>query len=715
MNFFIDSILYSYAQIFFSNRRWFGAAALISTFILPELGLLALLGVIISNASASLLKFDTEKIKSGFYGFNGILFGAASLFFFELNLFLLLLIPIFIVITFIIAAVIEHYFAAAFNLPGLSLPFVISLFIFIIFLGNFPFIIPKQFAFIDYEFLKSFPQIVKTYFKSIAMILFQSSILSGIILTVAILFFSRVMFLLTIIGFITNYFVVQLIFPVYNEYILIISAFNSMLTAIALGGSLIIPSRRSVLFAILSIIIVVIFTGFFLKLLEGTNLPILVLPFNFVVLTALYSLKFRQEHTDLVLLYFYPGSPEENYYYHHNRKSRFEKAKYFITELPFFGEWFVSQGHNGKITHKDKWKDAWDFVIVNKELKEFDNKGLSLSDYYCYKLPVTAALDGEVVKVIDNIPENDVGDMNVKQNWGNTIILNHGEGLFSAVSHLHPESAKVKEGDKIRKGEIIALCGNSGRSPYPHIHFQFQATDKLGDKTYKFPFSHFIERKDENFRLRTFDFPDEGTNIQNIETHKIIKKAFTFKYGDTFKFEYYKNNNLIHEDWEVKIDIYNNYYIENNNGDKTYIYTGGKIFYCTNYIGEKDSALFYFYLSSVQVPLCYLPLLKWKDSYPLSKVVSNIYRYLSEFFLLFEQQIRADVSFTFTEKISTDKNYYINNQLTLKGKGIFSFYKKIMNSKLTVNPEGDIESFELSDEKNNLIKVKQVIQQENEL
>ncbi len=715
MTFFVDSILYSYAQIFFSNRRWFGLTALISTFIVPELGMMALLGVILSNAAASILKFDKEKIKSGFYGFNGILFGAASLFFFELNLFLLLIIPIFIIITFLIAAVIEHYFAVAFNLPGLSLPFVISLFIFIIFLSNFNFITPKQFSFIDYEILKSFPQIVKTYFKSFALILFQSSIISGIILALAVLFFSRVMFLLSIIGFVVNYFVIQLIFPVYNEYILILSAFNSMLTAIAIGGSLIIPSKKSVLFAVLSIVIVVIFTGFFLRLLDGTNLPILVLPFNFVVLTALYGLKFRQEHSDLVLLYFQPGSPEENFYYHHNRKSRFEKAKYFFAELPFFGEWYVSQGHNGEITHKEKWKDAWDFIVVNNEIKDFENKGNSLSDYYCYKLPVAATLDGEVVKVIDQIPDNDIGEMNVKQNWGNTIILNHGEGLYSAVSHLEPDSAKVKEGDKVKKGEILALCGNSGRSPYPHIHFQFQPTDKLGDKTYKFPFAHFIVRNENHYELRSFDYPDEKSFIKNIETHKIIKKAFTFKYGDSFQFEFKSGDNIINEWWEVKIDIMNNYYIENNNGDKAFIYSGGKIFYFTNYIGKKNSALFNFYLASIQVPLCYMPLLKWHDSYPLSKVISNIPRFLSEFLLLFNQQIKAYATLTFPEKLQGDKNYYISNELTFSGKGLFSFYKKKLKSKITINQDSAIELFELFEENNKVVEFKQIIQKENEL
>ena len=70
MQFFLDSTLYSYAQIFFSNRKWFGAAVLVASFSTPLLGLMALLGVLISNLVAYILKFDAEKIRSGFYGFN---------------------------------------------------------------------------------------------------------------------------------------------------------------------------------------------------------------------------------------------------------------------------------------------------------------------------------------------------------------------------------------------------------------------------------------------------------------------------------------------------------------------------------------------------------------------------------------------------------------------------------------------------------------------
>ena len=55
---FLKSILLSYSQILFSNRVWFGAIALLSTFIYPQLGAAGLIGGILTNTIAYILKYD---------------------------------------------------------------------------------------------------------------------------------------------------------------------------------------------------------------------------------------------------------------------------------------------------------------------------------------------------------------------------------------------------------------------------------------------------------------------------------------------------------------------------------------------------------------------------------------------------------------------------------------------------------------------------------
>ena len=53
---------------------------------------------------------------------------------------------------------------------------------------------------------------------------------------------------------------------------------------------------------------------------------------------------------------------------------------------------------------------------------------------------------------------------------GGTIIIEHGHGLISIYSHL--EKIFVKKGDFVKKGELIATVGSTGRSTGPHLDFR---------------------------------------------------------------------------------------------------------------------------------------------------------------------------------------------------------------------------------------------------
>lgn len=55
---------------------------------------------------------------------------------------------------------------------------------------------------------------------------------------------------------------------------------------------------------------------------------------------------------------------------------------------------------------------------------------------------------------------------------GNSVVIDHGEGIFSM--YYHCSVLKVKAGDRVKKGDLIALSGDSGRVSGPHLHFDFQ-------------------------------------------------------------------------------------------------------------------------------------------------------------------------------------------------------------------------------------------------
>lgn len=52
---------------------------------------------------------------------------------------------------------------------------------------------------------------------------------------------------------------------------------------------------------------------------------------------------------------------------------------------------------------------------------------------------------------------------------GNTIVIDHGLGLYSLLAHL--SKFTVKEGDRVRRGQIVGLVGATGRVTGPHLHW----------------------------------------------------------------------------------------------------------------------------------------------------------------------------------------------------------------------------------------------------
>ncbi|NUN10181.1 MAG: urea transporter [Ignavibacteriaceae bacterium] len=711
LKFFTDAVFLSYSQIFFSNRKWFGILIFLAVMVNPLIGISSLLGILITNLLAMLLKFDSEKIRSGFYGFNGMLFGAGVMFYFEPSFYLLGLTLIFIVITFFISAVIENFFAVTLNLPGLSIPFVITTYIFFVFLGKYDFI---RFANLPLYHgpVNTAEGFILNYLQALSLIVLQPSAISGIIIALALLLFSRIAFQLSLLAFAINALAVNILIPDPSPNFIIISSFNSILTALALGGALIIPSKKNLLLVVLSIFMVVIFTGFFANVMNSVALPIIVLPFNFIVLATVYSLKFRKDHTELTLLYYKLQSPEENYYYHKNRRARFDKFKISYPELPVFGEWYISQGFDGEYTHKKDWRYAWDFVVVDEKESEYSSEGNRFEDYYCYKLPVISPLDGMISKVIDGIPDNDIGDINVEKNWGNTVIINHYGGLYSALSHLEKDTIKFKEGDYIKKGDIIGQCGNSGRSPYPHLHFQFQLSEKLGEKTFQHPFVHFISKSDGGLKLHLFEYPEKGMRIQNLETHKILKGAFDFYYGRKFSFACEFKDKKFIEEWEVKIDIYNNLFLENGSGDIAYFVQAGKVLYFSAYSGNKESALYFFYLSAMQVPFCYHEDLYWEDKYSPSELPKSALYYIPEIFLLYHDLIDVNARFNFAPREEDSEDFIIEGNIRLEGKSFAKIFSEEFRSKINIGGEGEITDYEFEINNKNKFNAKQIFNDE---
>jgi murein DD-endopeptidase MepM/ murein hydrolase activator NlpD len=78
------------------------------------------------------------------------------------------------------------------------------------------------------------------------------------------------------------------------------------------------------------------------------------------------------------------------------------------------------------------------------------------------------------VRAIGGFDDNPPGKSSGDSADGNVVMISHGNGETSFFNHLKQNSLKVKLDDKVKQGDVIAQCGNSGAGGIPHIHYRLQ-------------------------------------------------------------------------------------------------------------------------------------------------------------------------------------------------------------------------------------------------
>lgn len=121
---------------------------------------------------------------------------------------------------------------------------------------------------------------------------------------------------------------------------------------------------------------------------------------------------------------------------------------------------------------------AIDFLQVDVNGKTHTGNPKENKSYFCYGAEAFSVASARVAAVKDGIPENapDAAaravPMRLATVTGNYVVLDLGDGRYALYAHLQPGSIRVKPGDRVRRGQLLALVGNSGNSTEPHLHFQ---------------------------------------------------------------------------------------------------------------------------------------------------------------------------------------------------------------------------------------------------
>jgi len=618
MKYWLNGILNSYSQLFYSLDKILAVILLAVTFFTPHLGLSGLLAVALINGLAHLAGINQKLIEEGLYGFNALLLGLFMGYQYQLNIIFYLLFVTSIVFLLIVSVWLNGVFYKH-KLPFLSFPFLIVYAIVSLASGSFSHILLNDEHVYAINHIASmqnstFFQITHcldnwsissiwlAYFKTLAGTFFQTSVLAGILIAIGILYFSRIAFTLSVLGFYSAYLFYSLFGADVNDLTVHLVGSNFIFMSIGIGCFYIIPNVYSYLSVFLLTPILMLLMIFLNKVMFVFQLRSFTLSFSICVVLFLLFLQHRWFHKYLHLVSLQYYSAEKTIYKYLTSINRFKNAHLAKIQLPFWGEWFVSQGYDGKITHIGDWGKALDFVIIDETTQTYQNLGTQREDFYCYNKPVIAPLDGYVYTIVNTVEENEIGEVNTTENWGNTIILNHLNGLFSKISHIKKDTFKVAIGEYVTKGTVLGTCGNSGRSPEPHIHFQLQTLPQIGAKTLSYPIAYFLERTKNRLELKISEIPSENTLISNVSTTALISESFDFSPGKKIKLQSNDSKDTIH--WEVFTDAFNRTYIFCHFTQSTAYFTNdGTMFYFYDFEGDKKSALFYFYLAAYRVLL----------------------------------------------------------------------------------------------------------------
>lgn len=669
-----EEILHSYAILFFSNSRLLGAVLLVVTFFKPFAGLSGLIATI---AAIIFVRFtgigNTDKQK-GLFTFNGLMMGIGMGTFYNPGMAFWLLLILLVLLTVVFSGVLWNLLGK-YGLPFLVIPFILCFWLAILVSREFEAIAltsrniywineiysvgdePLLRFMLFFENLPLHPLIL-IFFKSLSSIFFQDNVLAGIIIFTGLVFHSRIATSLLIIGFGASVLfngIVHAYDGGLNAYLMVV---NFLMISVAIGSFFVIPSLHSYIWAVVCVPVTFIICIALGKVTALFQLPVYTLPFCFVTIVMVFFLSIRRSPGRVVLTPVQYYSPEKNLYNYISGRDRKVHENFVPLQLPFLGQWIVSQGYDGDITHKGDWSKALDFVIVDSEMKTYTHFALKAENFYCYNKPVLAPANGYVCEVIDHIEDNEIGKINQLQNWGNTIVIKHAEGVYTKMSHLKKNSFRVKAGDYVKQGDVVAACGNSGRSPEPHLHFQVQSTPYVGSKTMAYPFASYRTSQHANTQLAVFQTPKETEMVSNVEVNENVSGAFEFLPGlrmDILAPGYETTT------WEVFTDAYNyNYLYCYQTKSIAYFRKQNSLFYFISFLGDRNSLLYYFYISAYKICLTTEADIITRDQFPLQLSNNNAGKWIQDLIapfyifrkLLYESENSRDAADVFSDAVT---------------------------------------------------------------
>lgn len=559
----LETLGRAYAAILFSRRRLSGALFFGATLAFPNIGLSGLLAALVAFFTASLLRLPN--VTSGLHIFNSLLVGLSLGAVYKLDPYLALLVCISAVFAVFATTVTANVLWRLGALPALSVPFVV--------VAVAAALAAKGYGNLELYLAPYQPRevwfgsILDRFFESLGAVYFSVHPAAGLLLFLGVLWQSRYAAWLIVCG----YFVGRLVFNLLSGSpyggLADWNAFNYALTAVALGGIFCVPSLSAFALAMVGAACAAFLTASMQSLFLLHQIPVMAIPFLLTTITFLYGLSLRGNPGKPWLVLANPDTPEVNYERARLAHARSGGLNSVPLHAPFFGAWSVYQGFQGAHTHQNQWQHALDFFVVQNG-RSFRGEGSALTDYFCFALPVISPAYGHVVRIRHDVPDNIPGEVNVKQNWGNFVLMRLENGQHVLLAHLLEGSIKVKEGDYVFPGTPLGACGNSGRSPQPHLHMQLQIDARLGSPTVPFHLANVVHTPPQHEgRFSLAVVPEEGDLVRKADREPKLARPLHLPVGRTLGFDVTDSAAGKHKCWlRVELSLFGQFRLVGDSG-----------------------------------------------------------------------------------------------------------------------------------------------------
>lgn len=150
------------------------------------------------------------------------------------------------------------------------------------------------------------------------------------------------------------------------------------------------------------------------------------------------------------------------------------------------GTWFAGNGPSNNSDHRrtitaidghihSAERFAIDWIKVGPNGDSRHDGAAHNENWWGWGEPMLAVGDGEITELVDGIPDNPprvLPPVTLDNIAGNHVILKISPNRYVTYAHLQNGSIKVRLHARVRRGDVVALLGNSGNTTGPHLHLQ---------------------------------------------------------------------------------------------------------------------------------------------------------------------------------------------------------------------------------------------------